>query len=214
MFSSQTRQVGEPVRQAIPFQKGEKPVVSLHRQPGARMRRIALIFIPLFLVACNGETTAPNLARLSVPPTVSRSASAGAQVFQDTFEVPVDFLYTPADYPCLKEPIHVSGSFLEHDVLVVSGSELHLTLHQSTNTVTATGVISGDKYAFSGPFTLSGTAPTDGVSVRELTLHNINHVVGPGKDSDIFFRTFYHITLNPTTGEIRTEISKDDVRCS
>src|SRR6266550_4223323 len=100
----------------------------------------------------------------------------------------------------------VTGAFLEHDVLVVGSSELQLTQHQSTNTVTATGVTSGDKYAFSGPFTFTGTVPTDGVSVRELTFHNINHIVGPGKDSDIFFRTLYHITLNPVTGEIKTEI--------
>ena len=178
------------------------------------MRRLALTLIPLLLVACHDEPTAPNLARLSVPSTVSRSASAGAQVFQSSFDVPIDWLLTPADYPCLKEPIQVSGTFLEHDVLVVGSTEVQLTQHQSTNNVTATGVISGDKYAFSGPLTFTGTAPTDGVSVRELTFHNINHIVGPGKDSDIFFRTLYHITLDPATGEIRTEILKEDVLCS
>lgn len=178
------------------------------------MRRLALTLTPLFLVACNGETTAPNLARPSVPSTVSQNASSGAQVFQNTFEVPVDWLLTPTDYPCLKEPIHVTGAFLEHDVLVVGSTELQLTQHQSNNTVTATGVTSGDKYAFSGPFTFTGTVPRDADAVRELTVRNINHIVGPGKDSDIFFRTLYHITLNPTTGEIKTEISKADVRCS
>jgi hypothetical protein len=178
------------------------------------MRRIALISIPLFLVACNGEPTAPNVARASVPSTVTRSASAAAQVFQNTYEVPIDFVYSPADFPCLKEPIHVSGSFLEHDVLVVGSTELQLTQHQSNNTVTATGVTSGDKYAFSGPFTFTGTVPTVAEAVRELTFRNINHIVGPGNDSDIFIRMFYHVTLNPVTGEIRTEISKGDVRCS
>src|SRR6266404_3806156 len=209
MFSCQTRQVGEPFRRAIPFLKGAKPVIPLHRQLGARMRRTALIFIPLFLVACNGETTAPNLARPGAPSIASQSASAGAQVFQSSFDVPIDWLLTPTDYACLKEPIQVSGSFREHDVFVAGSTELQLTQHQSTDNVTATGVISGDKYAFSGPLTFSGTAPTDGVSVRELTFHNINHIVGPGKDSDILFRTVYHITLNPVTGEIRTEILKD-----
>lgn len=115
---------------------------------------------------------------------------------------------------CLKEPIRVTGSFLEHDVFVNNGSELHLTQHQSTNNVTATGVISGDTYAFSGPFTGTISGPADGVTPREFTFHNINHIVGPGQNSDIFFRTLGHVTFDPATGEIKTEIFKDAVLCN
>lgn len=177
------------------------------------MRKLALTLVPLFLAACNRDLTAPNSTQLSVPSAVAQSASSGAQVFQATFEIPIDWLLTPAEFPCLKEPIHVTGSVTEHDVFVVGGSSSHFTAHQSTQNVTAVGVTSGDRYAFSGPLTFSATAPTDGVSLRELTFHNINHIVGPGKDSDIFFRTLEHITFDPATGEIKTRIFKDAVLC-
>ena len=55
------------------------------------MRRLALTFIPLFLVACGGEPTAPNATRLSVPSSVSQTTSA-AQVFQSRFDISVDWL--------------------------------------------------------------------------------------------------------------------------
>ena len=176
------------------------------------MRRLALTLIPMFLVACNGETTAPNLARPSLPSSVSQSASA-AQVFQNTFEVPIDWLLSPTDFSCLKEPIHLTGSFTEHDVFLISDGSVHLTAHQTTDNVTAVGVTSGDRYAFSGPLTFTATAPTFGGELREFTFHNINHIVGPGQDSDIFFRTLVHITFDPTTGAIKTLVFKDAVLC-
>lgn len=42
------------------------------------MRRIPLIFIPLFLFACSDEPTAPNLARLTPPEALSASVTARA----------------------------------------------------------------------------------------------------------------------------------------
>lgn len=40
------------------------------------MPRIALAFVPLFFVACSGEPTAPNLARLTEPQALFASAAA------------------------------------------------------------------------------------------------------------------------------------------
>jgi hypothetical protein len=42
------------------------------------MRRIALTFVPLFFVACGGEPTALNLARLTAPGALRQSVAAAA----------------------------------------------------------------------------------------------------------------------------------------
>ena len=42
------------------------------------MRRIALTFIPLLFLACSGEPTAPNLARLAAPEALRASVAARA----------------------------------------------------------------------------------------------------------------------------------------
>jgi hypothetical protein len=50
------------------------------------MRRIALTFIPLFLVACSGEPTAPNLARLTAPQGSLRTSEAAAAASSTEFD--------------------------------------------------------------------------------------------------------------------------------
>ena len=176
------------------------------------MRRLAITLVPLFLVACRGEPTAPERASsLVAPQSVSTTSNAA---LRDTYriDVPVDWLLTPAAYPCLKEPIHVVGSFEEHLVFIDSQGSIHLTVHQSTNNVTATGVTTGDNYAFSGPLTFTASGETDQGTPLEFTFHNINHIVGPGSDSDIFFRTLVHVTSDPS-GDPKVVVLNDDVLC-
>lgn len=54
------------------------------------MRRIALIFIPLFLFACSDEPTAPNLARLTAPQAL-RASVAAARASSTEFDGFINF---------------------------------------------------------------------------------------------------------------------------
>jgi hypothetical protein len=178
------------------------------------MRRLAMTLVPLFLVACTSEPTAPDAALSRVTsPTVASMAANGA--FRDTYrkDVPIDWLLTPSDFPCLTEPIQVSGSFEEHLNFIESQGGIHLTVHQSTNDVTAIGVTTGDRYAVSGPLTFTASGSTAQGQALEFTFHNINHFVGPGADSNIYFRTLVHVTRDATTGEPKVEVVKDEVLC-
>jgi hypothetical protein len=178
------------------------------------MRKLAMTLVPLFLVACTSEPTAPDpeLSRLTSP-TIASMAANGA--FRDTYriDVPINWLLTPSEFPCLTEPIQVSGSFEEHLNFIESQGGIHLTVHQSTNNVTAIGVTTGDRYAFSGPLTFTASGSTPIGQPLESTFHNINHIVGPGADSNFFFRTLVHVTRDATTGESKVEVLKDDVLC-
>src|SRR4051812_29703364 len=54
------------------------------------MRRVALVFIPWLLVACSGETTAPNLAR-PIAPRSLRASVAAAPASSTEFDGFVNF---------------------------------------------------------------------------------------------------------------------------
>ena len=64
------------------------------------------------------------------------------------------------------------------------------------------GLTTGDTYRFSGPLTETNNGSTDQVSIVEFTIHNINHFVGPGRASNIFFRTLIHVIFDPATGAL------------
>jgi hypothetical protein len=181
------------------------------------MRRLALPLVPLFLLACTGESTAPDPTQLlgvssrAAPQSVSRAAKGA---YRETYriDVPIDWLLTPAEFPCLSEPILVSGSFEEHLVFIESQGGIHLTVHQSTNNVTAVGQTTGATYAFSGPLTFTASGSTPLGTPLENTFHNINHIVGPGGLSNIYFRTLIHVTRD-ATGEPKVVVFRDDVLC-
>ena len=181
------------------------------------MRKLALTLVPLFLAACSGEPTAPDpalpgLRSLPVPQSVSTAANAA---FRDTYRIdlPFEWVLTPTDFPCLSETIHLFGSIQEHLVFVDSKGSIHLTVHQSTNNMTAIGLTTGDTYQFSGPLTFSASGSTSLGNELEFTFHNINHFVGPGRDSNIYLRTLVHVTRDATTGIPKVEVVKDDVLC-
>ena len=180
------------------------------------MRKLAITLVPLFFVACAGEPTAPDPTQLRVTSlTDAQSVSTAANgAVRDTYriDVPIDWLLTPSRYPCLTEAIQVSGSFEEHLVFVDSRGSIHLTVHQSTNNVTAVGVTTGDTYQFSGPLTFTASGTTAIGQPLEFTFHNINHIVGSGANSNIYFRTLVHVTRD-ATGTVKTEVIKDDVLC-
>jgi hypothetical protein len=176
------------------------------------MRRLALTLVPLILLACSGESTAPPTIRsLALPQSVSTASNAAVR---DTYRIdlPFEWVLTPTDFPCLSETIHLFGTLQEHLVFVDSQGSIHLTVHQSTDNMTAIGLTTGDTYQFSGPLTFSASGSTSVGNELEFTFHNINHFVGPGPDSNIFFRTLVHVTRDPT-GIPKVEVVKDDVLC-
>lgn len=176
------------------------------------MRKLALTLAPLFLLACSGEPTAPpRISSLAVPQTVSMASNAAVR---DTYRIdlPFEWVLTPSDFPCLSETIHLFGTIQEHLVFVDSKGSIHLTVHQSTNNMTAIGLTTGHTYQFSGPLTFSASGSTDLGNELEFTFHNINHFVGPGRDSNIYFRTLVHVTRD-ATGLPKVEVVKDDVLC-
>ena len=168
----------------------------------------ALILGTVFpVLGCDTPTTSPSVSKPDF-------AANGAE--RDTYriDVPFDWVLTPAQYPCLTEAIHVSGTYQEHLIFVENPSSgFHFTLHQTTNNLTAVGLTTGDTYRFSGPLTNTANGSTDQVSIVEFTLHNINHFVGPGQDSDIYLRTLLHVTFDPATGAVKAEVFKDEVLC-
>ena len=179
------------------------------------MRKLAITLVPLFLAACTGEPTSPDPTQLKVlspPQTVSAASNAA---FRDTYriEFPVSWLLTPSEFPCLRESIQLDMTVEEYLNFVDSKGSIHLTLHQTTKNATAVGLTTGDRYAFSGPLTFTASGSTSQNDPLELTFHNINHFVGPGRDSNIYLRTLIHLTRDATTGEPTVEIFKDEVLC-
>jgi hypothetical protein len=179
-------------------------------------RKLALSLVPLLFLACDREPAAPDLHSA---PTLQASSQApaadGAELFTYRLDFPISWDLTPTDYPCLSETIHVTGTYQEHLVFVTEpNGEVHLTVHQTTDNVTAVGLSTGDTYHNSGPLTLTANGLLDNGGNVEFTLHNINHFVGPGSDSNIYLRTLIHVTFDRATDVAKVVVFKDDVLCN
>jgi hypothetical protein len=167
---------------------------------------VALIGTVFLLTGCTDSPVSP-----STKPSGDATAAQGAERFTYRIDVPFDWVLTPAEYPCLTETIQLSGTYQEHLIIVENpSSRFHFTVHQTTNNITVVGLTTGDTYRFSGPLTQTSNGSTSEV---EFTIHNINHFVGPGQASDIFFRTLIHFTFDPATGAVKAEVFKDEVLC-
>ncbi len=174
------------------------------------MRRLAFTVVPLLLLACDQQPAAPD----SAVPAAPSFAGHGAVIETYRLDLPVDGEYSPIDFPCLTEPIHVTGSYEEHLVLVTDPTGgLHLSVHQTTKDVTAVGVTTGVQYRYSGPLQQNMYLPPDGVDVVSFTFHNINHFVGPAGLPDLYLRTLFHFTVDPDTGIWKAAIWNDEVLC-
>jgi hypothetical protein len=182
------------------------------------IRATVATMMAVLLGACSSEPWSPvGTGPEATPQSDAQIVSTAVNgVQRDTYriDVPFDWYLTPADYPCLTETIHVFGSYQEYlNFFVNPSSGVHLTLHQTTDNVTAVGVTTGDRYHNSGPLTLTFNGSTDQVEIVEFTFHNINHFVGPGRDSNIYLRTLSHVTFDPATGATKVEVFRDDVLC-
>ena len=129
-------------------------------------------------------------------------------------DYPFSWTYTPEDFPCLDEPIRLSGTYEErlHVVFNPRGG-YSWQVHQTTKNMTAVGLTTGETYQNSGPLSYVENGSTDRPWPIEWTFHNINHFVGPGRLSNIYFRTLIHITYDRTTGNVNVVVFHDDVLC-
>lgn len=137
-----------------------------------------------------------------------------AQVQHNTWDVntPVDYYLTPTDYPCLTETVHVTGSFEEKgDWFFTPSSGLHWNIHQKTKNMTAVGLDTGMKYAYSGPLTGTQNGVTDVLDNPVVeTWINHNHYVGPGDLGKIDVLFVWKATWDIHTGEVKVEVSKPE----
>ena len=179
------------------------------------MRNHALLLIPLLLSACDREPIAPRQDAASRLSQDVQSAAADGAIERYTYHVdlPVSGVYSPADYPCLTEPIELGGTMQELvNTFVTPSGVIKFVMHESTGQMNATGQITGTRYAFSGPMTWTFNW-SEGGGPMEATFHNLNHFVGPGRDPNLDLRTLQHVRIDPATGVATVEILRSDVIC-
>lgn len=149
---------------------------------------------------------------------VSGAASASNVQLRDRVDVPIDTYLTPAEFPCLVETIHVTGTMESRYQMVINpGSGFSYQEWYLYKGMTATGLPSGVTYSYFGPahYSATGTTDEDWVTFypQEWTFTNTVHLMGPGDLPNIYFRTRYHFTVDRETGETKVEIFRDDVIC-
>jgi hypothetical protein len=156
------------------------------------MRRIALTFIPLFLAACNGETTAPKLARLTAPPA-ARRASVAAPASSTEFDGfinhcasddPTRFKITPGEtlhFAASNENRWVTGNPL------IDGLE-HNTVAANINLKNGEGVVHLDLSL--KPDAVNGTWEIrQQLSIPEFVSTGVGHGTGDLQGMTIKFTT-------------------------
>jgi len=137
---------------------------------------------------------------------------AAAQVQKTNTYVPVDGYFTPTDFPCLTETVHLTGGFDEQVVFALNANIAHYTIHQKTG-ISAVGVDSGSKYVFQGPMTSTAAfeVPYQDLPL-EFTTHNSNHLVGPG-GVNLYIHEIMRGMWDPETGTLRLWMDKIGVVC-
>ncbi len=140
------------------------------------------------------------------------SVTSVAQVQKTNTEIPIDAYFTPTDFSCLPETIHLNGVVQEQVVSVFNANIAHFTIHQGWD-LNAVGVDSGRKYIFSGPMTNTATFEVAYHDLPlEFTTHNTNHIVGPG-GVNFFTHEIMRGMWDPETGALRMWMDKINVVC-
>lgn len=143
---------------------------------------------------------------------------AAAQVQRDTYriDVPFEFYFTTTEFPCLTETLHNFGVYQEHLSTFTDATGMtHYLLHQTANNnnMTTVGLTTGDTYRNSGPLTNTAYGDLELPFPVEFTFHNVIHVIGPARDTNIYLRFLSHMTFDPATGTIKADVQRQDVLC-
>jgi len=162
-------------------------------------RLLVLAFSAVFLVA------------------VAPPASAQADQINEKIELEIDWHLTPADYPCLEETIHLTGTVEDSLHVVITPSGGYSWQNKETGAykgLTAIGMTTGAEYRFRGPYSYVENGSTDEPWVTwyplEWTFNVHNYFMGP---QDFYMRILWHVTYDRETGELKLETYKEDVTC-
>lgn len=144
--------------------------------------------------------------------------SAQSQQLKTSTAYEIDWYLTPAEYPCLAETIHLTGTYIEDIHVVVNPSGGYSSQLKQVGAglkgITAVGMSTGAEYLFRGPLTWIENGTNDEPWVTwhplEWTFTLFNHFIGP---QNFCMRTKWHVTLDRETGEVKTEVLKEDVIC-
>ena len=113
--------------------------------------------------------------------------------------------------PCLTEDVHVFGTFRVHTYTVIDAKGgLHLKFQYVVD-LKAVGLWTGDRYSTQGPHTEVSYYFEDN-KPREIFLHDLLMLVGPGRDGNVMIRTLFHIVVN-ANGVQTLDLEKTDVTC-
>jgi len=149
---------------------------------------------------------------------LSSASSASSVPWRARVDVPIDDYLTPAEYPCLVETIHVTGTLESRFQCIINPvngfSVQEWYLYRG---MTATGLTTGTDYSYRGAAHWTSTGTTDEPWItfypREWTFTNTVHLIGPGDDPNIYYRKHFHFTVDPETGEVKVEVFREDVVC-
>jgi hypothetical protein len=140
--------------------------------------------------------------------------AAQAQTIKQRFGVPLDDVFHTADFPCLTEDVHVFGTIETQTQTIIDGNGgLHLRMHEVAN-LSAVGLSSGDTYQTQGPlsFLVYDFDNDPNTPEREVFIHNLVQIVGPGQDGKMLLRILLHVVFN-ASGVQTVEILKNEALC-
>jgi hypothetical protein len=138
---------------------------------------------------------------------------AQAQVVKDKFDFPYENTFYAADVGCLTEDVHVYGVLPMLFRTVTDGKgNLHFQFHDHAD-LTAEGMSTGDTYHTQGPaVVVEYYFKSDPSTPSRQIYHDLIHLVGPGRDGYISFRTLLHVVFN-ANGVQTVDISRSEILC-
>lgn len=143
--------------------------------------------------------------------------AAQAEQVRTSTTYEIDWYLTPAEYPCLAETIHLTGTIDYKLHIIINPSGGYSYQYKETGAykgLAAVGLISGAEYKFRGPLTWMENGWTDEPWVTwyplEFTFHVLNFFIGP---QNFTLSTVRHVTFDRETGELKVEILKEKVYC-
>ncbi len=140
-------------------------------------------------------------------------SSAQSQVTAYRSEATLDSYFTPTDFPCLDETVHVFGTIEDYSVEVINPQGIGHMIDHETPHLAAVGTVTGKTYHTSGPLTFTSSGYSASVNPFETTFSNILTLIGPGELGKVHFRMLVHSTYDRTTGDAKLEIVKQDIVC-
>lgn len=168
------------------------------------MKHFYLAVLSVAVLAACGDSGQPLALSTEAPPAARLSAQASATNEFIPFLV---LSFVPCANGGAGEEVLVEGTL--HQVVHLTPSASHLTIHQNTQGLTGTGLTSGDTYHSMGSsnFHLNlGSGSTQTFTSSFL-------LIGPGPDNNFRVHQMFHFIVN-ANGELTSEVDSTSVTCS